>query len=214
MTYSRTRAGALLCAAASLALLGACSDEPDTDVYAPANTEVTETDPETDVAMGDERPENLSTPAEIDAHENEGIYDRRVVVGYEIRDRDDVPVFVESAFERADRDGDGTLDYEEYLLIAPTLGQADATIGQGQATTPGPTDYENPNPAADTVEQQEFYRTVAGDDGMTPEELESALMERFDMADADGDGELSPDETRDFLRLGMAEMESPDAAGQ
>jgi len=210
MSFPPRSAAALMLAAASSALVIACSDAPgDGDARATSDRAASGPSGETAANMdnrasGDTA--DVAPPAEIDAHSGEGQIDQSVVVGYEIRDRDDVPILVDNAFARADEDDNGRLDYEEYLVIAPALGQADSNVGaaegRDQTSSTGPVDYDQPtsSPDRETAERDEVFEAMAGDDGLTPQEFETALLERFDLADADGNDELGPDELRDFVR--------------
>lgn len=209
----RSKTSPIALIAAGLLLLGACDNEGDFESLEAEGPGETDTamieDSETEEPLDSDA---YGEPAEIEAHEDEGPIDQRVVTGTEIVSRDDIAVFIDNAFQRADEDEDGVLDYEEYLVIAPALGQADTNRGDapGRDTTSAIGPIEEDGPAADsaeTVERDEWFRTVAGEDGLSPDEFEAALTERFELADENDDDELSPEEASDFLRLQLVVLE-------
>jgi len=131
---------------------------------------------------------------------------------------------LEKLFLEADTDGNGTLDEKEFKVLMTShdfgLSRKDIKIlfTQADVNGDGSVDYAEFIPAAvelisiirarKAAEQTRFEReeTARGSveeyfvRGMSAPELEHMMRSAFDVADADGNGTLDPDEFKDFLK--------------
>lgn len=165
-------------------------------------------------ALGDT--DNPVAVDEPDTDEEGMRLDPALVTLTEVRIPSDIDALVENSFGRADTNDDGVLSGEEYLIVAPALGQSDNNIGRpdgdepgasavGTADTQGGDDLpEGWQPAG----RDDFIEEVSGGDmEITRNEMMNAFTERYDMADANGNDMLEGDEIAAFGRLALAVQE-------
>lgn len=150
--------------------------------------------------------------------------DGMVLAISDISSKDDAERVAGQAFDQADADRDGKLDRSEYMSLAMSAehygSPADSAVGaipgeipgeelpdelsSGQANVGGPlpgapdgSQMSEAGPAIDAA-----FAEAAGEDGsMTEEELRAAFLDRFDIADADGDDQLNETERQTFAHL-------------
>lgn len=162
------------------------------DVSTPVGADETETAPA--AAASD-----LDTGA---AQGGAGQIDSSVATLTKITRRADIEPAVDSMMTLADKDNDGTLSREEYAILAPALGQADETVPTNADGSvggiPGTSEYTEAT-GRTPITSDEFFNEIAGSDGtISRSDLTAAITARFDAADADGNGELSPEEAQRF----------------
>jgi hypothetical protein len=162
-------------------------------------------------ALGDEEnPVALDTEV---AEEDGQRLDAALVTLSEVRLPSDVDALVDNSFERADTDDDGMLTGEEYLIIAPALGQSDNNIGRPDGDEPGGTAVGTADTGGETglpdgwvaAGRDDFIADITnGGMDVTREDMRSALRARFEAADEDSNDVLENDEIVAFGRLAMA----------
>lgn len=105
--------------------------------------------------------------------------------------RNDVPAIAEADFGAADANADGALTEEEYVTAMSrpaVLAAPDGAMDGGELSDPEMEDRL----------RLRFGRISGGDGVLTLEELEAALLDDFDAADANGDGVLDQGEIDQF----------------
>lgn len=190
---------ALLASAASVCLLTNCTPyqeidrgESPGDVSAPLPVEDVDA---ADTGYG-------TGPQPGAAEGGAGQIDAGVATATKIRIRADIGPSVSAMMTLADKNNDGQLSREEFNVLAPALGQADNSVtpsGEGgPVATPG-AGANMETTTATPIRVDEFFAETAGADGqISAADLTAALTSRFDAADADGNGELSPEEANNF----------------
>jgi len=144
----------------------------------------------------------------------------------EISSKDDAERVAGEAFDQADADRDGMLDRSEYMTLAMSAEHyglaASAAPGAAGGEMPGteppdemPSGEANAGgalPGAPDASQtaasdampaiDAAFAEAAGEDGsMTEEELSAAFLDRFEIADEDGDAQLNETERQTFAQL-------------
>lgn len=140
-----------------------------------------------------------------------GEIDSAVSAVYKIRTRADVATSATAMMTLADKDTDGQLTLEEFGVISPALAQADnsitSSVDGGPVANPGAGENMEGS-TADPIRRNDFFSETAGSDNLiSHDELEAALTSRFTSADADGNGELTSNETSDFAASMMFSKE-------
>jgi hypothetical protein len=127
-----------------------------------------------------------------------GQVDAAIAATYKIRTRSDIEPAVDAMMALADKDGSGQLTREEFGILAPALALADHTDG-GTVARQGATEQMEETASGEPINADEFFNETAGSYGtISRAELTQAITARFNAADADGNGELSQEEARDF----------------
>ncbi|MEM9233246.1 MAG: hypothetical protein AAGA69_03300 [Pseudomonadota bacterium] len=207
-----TKQNILLLAVAAVAIMACGDDEVDTsaenaDSYAEADTQPADTftddmeEEETAAGVGD-----ADNPVSTDKG---GDLDSAIITLDEVFLRSDVDPLVENSFERADTDTDGNLTQEEYLLLAPAMGQATNAVGQqssGDELTPAGGEADKLlGEGWQSANRETFFSDTAGEDNVISRaELRDAVLSRFDAADRNENGVLNGEEKATFTRLFLA----------
>lgn len=151
----------------------------------------------------DPAPETQATgPDASPAEGGAGQIDQAVTTATKITRSADIEPAIDAMMTLADEDTNGQLDREEYGILAPALGQADETVPTNGGTTVGaiPGTSERGEETGQTpITQDEFFAETAGSDAtISRADLTAAIRARFDAADSDGNGELTPDQSQSF----------------
>lgn len=150
-------------------------------------------------------PEAPATETELQtgpADGGAGQIDTAVGAVYKIRNKSDLAATAGAMLTLADKNSDGILNRDEFDLLAPALAQADNSVNPsvqgGPVANPGAGEVTGET-AAEPIRAEDFFTETAGTDGqISRAELTAALTARFDAADADANGELSPEESSKF----------------
>lgn len=131
-----------------------------------------------------------------------GDIDGAVAATYKIKTKAELASAVTAMMTLADGDTNGQLTMEEFGVIAPALAQADNSITAsaegGAVANPGAGEKSEAS-APPAIRADEFFTETAGSDALiSRDELSRALTSRFDTADEDANGELTPDEAQKF----------------
>lgn len=127
-----------------------------------------------------------------------GQVDTAIAATYKIRSRSDIEAAVDAMMALADKDGNEQLSREEFGILAPALALADHT-DSGTVARQGATEQMEETASGAPINADDFFNETAGSDGaISRADLIQAITARFNAADADGDGELSQEEARDF----------------
>lgn len=162
-------------------------------------------------ALGDD--ENPVLLDEKAANEEGMQLDPALVTISEVRIPSDVQALVDNSFDRADTNDDGVLSGEEYLIVAPALGQSDNNLGRPSGDGPGASavgtgDTKGKTGLPDGWEaagRDDFIAEITGGDmAVSRDDMMGAFMERYNVADRDGNDVLEDDEIAAFGRLAMA----------
>lgn len=131
-----------------------------------------------------------------------GEIDSAVGVVYKIRTSADVAASVDAMMTLADKDSNDQLTLEEFGVISPALAQADNSLTPSVEGGPVANPGAGPNmedSAAVPIRRDDFFTETAGSDNLiTRTELSTALTSRFNSADEDSNGELTPAEAQNF----------------
>lgn len=144
----------------------------------------------------------------------------------DISSKDDAERVAGEAFDQADANSDGKLDRSEYMTLAMSAEHygsvSSAAPGAAGGEIPGteppdemPSDDANADgalpgaPDASQMSESEAmpaidaaFTEAAGEDGsMSQDELRAAFLDRFDIADADGNDQLDDTERQTFAEL-------------
>jgi hypothetical protein len=187
---------ALLASAVSVCLLTNCTpyqeidrSEGGADIAAPVGS--TPAEPATEEA--------LQTGA---AEGGAGQIDTSVAAVHKIRNKSDIAGTADAMLKLADKDSDGMLTRDEFDLLAPALAQADNSVNPsvegGPVANPGAGEVTGETTAEPIRAEEFFSETASADNTISRNELATALTSRFDAADADANGELSPEESSRF----------------
>ena len=187
---------ALLASAVSVCLLTNCTpyqeidrSEGGSDIAAPVGN--TPAEPATEEA--------LQTGA---AEGGAGQIDTSVAAVHKIRNKSDIAGTADAMLKLADKDSDGMLTRDEFDLLAPALAQADNSVNPsvegGPVANPGAGEVTGETTAEPIRAEEFFSETASSDNTISRNELATALTSRFDAADADANGELSPEESSRF----------------
>jgi hypothetical protein len=152
---------------------------------------------------------------EIAEEEGERL-DPALVTLSEVRIPSDIQALVDNSFERADTNDDGVLAGEEYLIVAPALGQSDNNIGRPDGDEPGASAVGTADTQGETglpegwvaAGRDDFIRDITGGTmEVSREDMGRAFAERYEVADADGNDILEDDEIVTLGRLALAIQE-------
>lgn len=131
-----------------------------------------------------------------------GQIDTAVAAVYKIRNKSDISGTAGAMLTLGDKDSDGMLTRDEFDLLAPALAQADNSVNPsvegGPVANPGAGEVTGDTVATPIRAEQFFTETAGSDNVISRSELTAALTSRFDASDADGNGELSGEESARF----------------
>ncbi len=129
---------------------------------------------------------------------------------YDVNSRDDIDRFVTTVYERADQDGDNELTKSEFVDVRSSFGvanlmkvDASGDISSPETDSAAEGDADPDMEAGSNAELDSVFFTNASsdDDTLSKSEMRSALLARFEKADENGDGELTPSEANRFAEL-------------
>jgi hypothetical protein len=185
-------------------------DDVDRDPLSPKDSEEDFNDGLAGALGNDENPVLLDEEA---AEEPGMQLDPALVTLSEVRIPSDVQALVDNSFDRADTNDDGVLSGEEYLIIAPALGQSDNNIGRPAGDGPGASAVGTGDTASGTglpegweaAGRDDFIAEITGGDmAVSREDMLLAFSDRYEVADRDGNDILEDDEIAAFGRLALA----------
>jgi|GEM_PF-1828240 len=150
----------------------------------------------------------------------------------DVKSKDDISLITDSAFEKADVDGNGALDRTEFATLSLAAAGEDPSvissvltqvedkaeeIVQGVTGADAETEYDSgidagvsvpSGEAAQVAALDEDFAESAGDDAaMTKEELRAAFLARFEKADVNENEQLETEESEVFAALTAGKKE-------
>jgi hypothetical protein len=192
------------------------SNTPSTTYPSTADTTTTPPDSTTDTTtdMGDTSTEPLDTATAPGASTTDAstpnlgsLQPTPVLVITEIRSKSDAERVASGAFSKADADGNGELSRTEYATMAQNIASAQST---GSASSGMSGSAGSSSSFDQTAADSAFQEAAGGEDVMTMDQFEQAMIKRFDEADADKNDQLNSQEQQTFATLITgSEMNSP-----
>ena len=148
----------------------------------------------------------------------------------DVRSKDDVTLITDSAFEKADLNGDGSLDRTEFAtlslaaagedpsVISTVLTKAEETASDmvggvtgAEADSETDVDAGAAMPAEEAAQvaalEEDFVESAGDDAAMTKEELRAAFLARFEKADVNENEQLETEESEVFAALTAGKKE-------
>ena len=148
----------------------------------------------------------------------------------DVRSKDDVTLITDSAFEKADLNGDGSLDRTEFAtlslaaagedpsVISTVLTKAEEVASDmvdgvtgAEADSETGVDAGTAMPAEEAAQvaalEEDFVESAGDDAAMTKEELRAAFLARFEKADVNENEQLETEESEVFAALTAGKKE-------